>query len=170
MIRYHYLTDLPYNENRQHCQTLVRQFYRDNYDLPIRDFANPKGWWQKGIDLFSRHYKQEGFVAVDARGFDFEVGDLILIAKGSTVANHIGIYLPTGEILHHLVDGLSRTDPYLRGGYWKSLTVAVYRHPEVSAKNEIVPAPTADFWSTLPDNVQSKLVDQGLDLDAEVEV
>ncbi|CAI1581557.1 Uncharacterised protein [Serratia marcescens] len=42
------------------------------------------------------------------------------------VANHAGILLADGLLLHHMYGMLSQRVPY--GGYWKERTVKVLRH------------------------------------------
>lgn len=162
-MRYRHLVGLPYDPKSQHCYTLVREIYAAEYGINLPDFAYPQQFWRAGLDIFTPALKQFGFEPQACSPHDYRSGDLILIAKGSAIPNHIGIYLDNTKILHHLIGDVSKEDPYLRGGYWRSLTVGVYRHPDVkpAVNTEMV-----SLWSVLPENVRSRLVEQGVDPEA----
>jgi hypothetical protein len=77
-----------------------------------------------------------------------------MLAHDSSVANHVGVLLDNGRMLHHMMGSTSTDDPYSSGGYWRSKTVGLLRHREVVA----LPAPpNTDLWSLLPDHVRAKL-------------
>jgi cell wall-associated NlpC family hydrolase len=165
-MRYHHLLDLPYHPTKQNCFSLVRSVYADNYDIDLPNYAIPVGWWEQRRDLLRHHAVAQGFKLVDPGAFNYEPGDVLLIAKGSIVANHLGIYLPNGHMLHHLLNDTSRADPFLRAGFWKSMTVAVFRHPLVEAAAAIAPSKTVEMWSVLPEHARQRLADQGIDPEA----
>jgi cell wall-associated NlpC family hydrolase len=117
------------------CYTLVRDFYKRNYDIALADYACPRNWWLHGLDLYRILAPQEGFHLVDASPTDWQAGDVVLMAIDSPlgVGNHIGVLLPDGRLLHHLVGCLSRATQY--GGLFRNNHLAIYRHPEVRGKS-----------------------------------
>lgn len=118
---------------RANCYSLVRDFYRKTYEIELADYACPHQWWDHGLDLYRILAPQEGFHLVSDHPASWEPGDVIVMAIQSTVGNHVGVLLPTGKILHHLVGCLSRTTQY--NGLFRNTTVAVYRHPQVRDKS-----------------------------------
>jgi cell wall-associated NlpC family hydrolase len=53
-------------------------------------------------------------------------GDVAIMQVSAPVANHVGILLADGLLLHHMYGMLSQWVPY--GGYWKERTVKVLCH------------------------------------------
>ncbi|RLK45941.1 C40 family peptidase [Cupriavidus plantarum] len=107
------------------CYTLIRDWYRRERCIDLPDFARRDDWWKSGEDLYMRHYAEAGFVAV-SQDQPEQAGDVILMQLRAKVANHAGIYLGDGHMLHHLHDRLSSRDVY--GGYWQEITRCVLRY------------------------------------------
>lgn len=164
MLKYEHLLGRDFNWTRDHCYELVRHFYRDNFGIELRDYACPHEWWNQGLDLYGQLYPREGFIALDCHPRDYKPGDLILMSYDAPVANHLGVLLDNGKMLHHMVGSLSSADPYSGGGFWKSRTVGVLRHRDVNyePKTEVL-----DLWSLLPNHVRTTLDDHFPDRDAE---
>ena len=55
-----------------------------------------------------------------------QAGDMVVMQVQSNVANHAGIILDDGMLLHHLYGRLSQRVPY--GGYWRDRTIVVLRY------------------------------------------
>ena len=107
------------------CYTLVRDWYKRERDIDLKDFMRTDGWWERGEDLYMKHYAEAGFHPV----FDhLEEGDVIIMQIRAYQANHAAIYLGENLMLHHLYGRLSSRDVY--GGYWKDVTRVVLRHGE----------------------------------------
>lgn len=136
MLKYEHLLGRSFSWERDHCYELVRHFYRDNFGIELRSYACPRNWWDHGLNLFSDLYPREGFDTVMGSARDYKAGDLILMSYGSPVANHIGVLLDNGKMLHHMVDSLSSADPYAGGGFWRSRTVGVLRHRDVTYETQ----------------------------------
>lgn len=101
------------------CWTLVRDYYKREYDISLGDYPRIGEFWRKGYNFFGENWHKEGFVQL----IDEEPrkGDLFLIQTESyDVPNHIAIYIGDDMILHHCHGRLSRRDIY--GGYWSKHT------------------------------------------------
>lgn len=108
------------------CYSLVRDFYKREFDIEMSAGPRVDRFWEKGIDLFGEHWKEEGFVRLSPRTVP-QRGDLFLMQmSGKSVNNHIAIYLGDGMIMHHCHDRLSRRDIY--GGVWLKHTTLHLRH------------------------------------------
>lgn len=106
------------------CYTLIRDYYREQLQIELRDFSRTENWWLRGEDLYRRHFAEAGFrVVPDA---DLRRHDVLLMQLSANVANHGAVYLGDDRILHHPMTRLSGRDVY--GGYWKSITVLTLRH------------------------------------------
>ncbi|CAG9184310.1 C40 family peptidase [Cupriavidus respiraculi] len=107
------------------CYTLVRDWYRRELGIELRDFPRRDDWWAQGGDLYMQHYAEAGFAVVSQDAPD-QQGDVILMQLRAPVPNHAGIYLGDGLMLHHLHGRLSSRDVY--GGYWQEITRCVLRY------------------------------------------
>ncbi|MGI4792893.1 MAG: Mov34/MPN/PAD-1 family protein [Janthinobacterium lividum] len=105
------------------CGALIRDWYRLERGVLIPDFPREDGWWRQGKSLYEDHFAAAGFSAVPMEAA--EPGDVALFTFRSPVANHGGIYLGRGIILHHLSGRTSRQESVL--GWMKMLT-RVLRH------------------------------------------
>jgi len=107
------------------CGALVRDWYRINRRVIIKDYARDDKWWNHGEHLYLNNYEDAGFVTADMN--TPEVGDLILLSVGNKVptANHAAIYIGGGLMIHHLERRLSRVDPFLG---WRRCVRAWLRH------------------------------------------
>lgn len=107
------------------CYTLIRDWYRAERGIALRDFSRTDDWWTLGDDLYMRHYREAGFEPL-GEGAMLQAGDVIIMQVRADVPNHAGVYLGDGTMLHHLYGRLSSRDPY--GGYWREITRIVVRY------------------------------------------
>jgi cell wall-associated NlpC family hydrolase len=140
---------------RQDCYTLVRDFYTQNFDLSMRNYARPDVFWEYDMPLYTDNFHKEGFRSVDVSARELEPGDLLLMAVKSKVANHAAVVMPDGMILHHLYGQLSRCEPYRDA--WRNMTVAVLRHPDVRYQAPVETAAT--LLEVLPAHVRQRYLD-----------
>lgn len=120
-----------FDMHRQNCLHTVRGFFELNSpNIRISDWACPEEWWLNGLDLFRDLALEEGFKLFDGPPSEFQVGDVPLMALGSTVGNHIGVIVPNNRMLHHMMGTRSCVHSY--GGSFRNNTVAVFRHPAFS--------------------------------------
>lgn len=117
------------------CYTMLRDFYKLNYDIDMPDYARPERFWDQGLDLYMDHYEECGFELVHENPRYFRPGDVSLAAIQSSLANHAMIHLGDGRIVHHFIGRLSEVGFYR--GIWRNHTVATIRHKDVEQQNEL---------------------------------
>jgi proteasome lid subunit RPN8/RPN11 len=106
------------------CYTLVRDYYKNEFGIVLGEYPRIERFWEKGLDFFANGYEEQGFkLLIDQEP---EVGDLFIMQVGSTIPNHIGIYVGNDQMLHHCQGRLSRIDTY--GGMWAKHTSHHLRH------------------------------------------
>lgn len=108
------------------CFALARDWYAEQ-GISVLDFDRAPAWWESGeTDLLTpENFAKAGFVIVGDGSL--KAGDGIIMQNGNTdVANHVGIYLGDGIMLHHCSNRLSCRQPY--GGYWSKVTRYIVRH------------------------------------------
>lgn len=105
------------------CYSLVRDWYARELGIALPDYPRTDGWWERGEDLYRRHYREAGFERVAGTP---QRHDVLLMRVQARQENHAAIYLGGTQILHHLHERLSSREVY--GGYWQKHTTAVLRH------------------------------------------
>jgi cell wall-associated NlpC family hydrolase len=115
------LLERPFVIGLADCWALARDWYRTEQGLTLPDFPRPDSadWWEDGRSTILEHMTQAGFVRCDDPAPDGIglPGDGFIMQIGAGVANHVGVYLGGGIMLHHLRDRLSRREPVHR---WRS--------------------------------------------------
>lgn len=111
------------------CYSIIRDWFRLERGIILKDFPRDDSWWERGEDLYALGFDAAGFrcygrgpTAQPAR-----VGDVLLYsyhrqAKGRP--HHGAIYTGNGLILHHN-SGLSRLET---AGRWLPYTTHWLRH------------------------------------------
>lgn len=116
----------PYAFGVLDCWTLVRDYYRREFDIVLGEYPRINRFWAVGYDFFGENWKKEGFEQI-TDGSEPKSGDLFLIQTDNFgKPNHIAVYVEGGLILHHAHGRLSRRDIY--GGYWQKHTTHHLRH------------------------------------------
>lgn len=108
------------------CYTLVRDYYAENLGIKLLDFERRDNWWHNGEDLYMRQFADAGFVVVND---GLQLHDGIIMQVRSPVANHAGVYIGDGQMIHHMYGRLSTRDVY--NGYFQEVTRAVVRHKDM---------------------------------------
>lgn len=129
MIKYEHLVGLPFVHGSTDCYGIVRRIYKDNWDIELTDYARPDGWWDMGMNLYMEHFYDEGFRSVDEPISKIEEGDVLLLAIKSEVANHAGVYVGNGLVLHHYYGRLSEVRSM--NGVFRNALCAHIRHKDV---------------------------------------
>lgn len=95
------------------CFTLCRDWWRKERGVVFKNPPRDDGWWNTDIDLVGTELLRDKFVRVSESEVKEGTGVLMSIGPmlGKQKINHIGIYLPTGRMLHHLANKLSKIDP-----------------------------------------------------------
>ena len=128
-LRYEHLIGIEYKHGSSDCYGLIRRFYKDNFDLNLRNYARPPDWWNTDLSLYQLNYHKEGFRPLDAHPSDWRPADLFLMAVKSTKINHSAILLENGKILHHVPGRFSGVETY--SGMWRNLTCGILRHKDI---------------------------------------
>lgn len=97
------LTGRTYEFGKYDCWTLVRDFYKKEYNitLPLLDFE--QNWWENNLNYFDDLFTDFGFEEVS----NPQEGDVILFSIRANVPNHCGVYLEEDIFMHHSENRLS---------------------------------------------------------------
>lgn len=135
-MKYEHLLGRRFDLGRKDCFDLVMSFYLDNFGINIKNYARPRDWRARDLDLISQLYEREGFFKVqDWTLATLHPGDLLCMAINSPVANHMAVYLGGNRIVHHLLNSHS-ADETLRD-FWRKCTVYVLRHRDVNVEEPV---------------------------------
>lgn len=114
------------------CYSIIKDFYKQNYDINLTDYARPDDWWNNGENLYLDNAEKEGFTVFS---YDFKLledGNVLLFQIKSPVPNHAAIILGT-KLLHHLPKRLSCLDSF--NGIWRSCCTHILKHPVTTTYN-----------------------------------
>lgn len=145
MIKYEHLLGRKFIHGRHDCYDLIRRFYFDNYNIELRNYARPDTWWETDANLYMDSFRDEGFSVFDGPPQQWLPGDLILMAIRSRIANHAGVLVKNGHILHHLWGRSSVVEQYR--GLTRNTTTAILRHRDVTVAEPIT---TIEALDVLP--------------------
>lgn len=108
------------------CWTLVRDYYRREMKLKLRDWQRPASAEAfRRSPLFEQCLADTGFV--DTGSTEPQKGDALLMSlDGSPGLNHVAVYIGEQRILHQLQNRLSSRD--LFDGYWQKVTGRIVRY------------------------------------------
>lgn len=126
----------PFQLGKVDCFTLLRDYYKTEFDIELPNVARPDEFWDHGLDLYNKHCHRNGFQLLDLPSREWQRGDVILMAIMSPLPNHAAILVEDGKILHHVYGRLSTIEDYR--GIWRNNTTGVYRHKDV-----VIPAEEA---------------------------
>jgi hypothetical protein len=129
MLKYEHLLHRPFSYKNQNCYHLIRGFYADNFGIQLPNYAGPKDFWNNDLDLYMNRYRKCGFYLLDCHPSEYQPGDVILCGIDSPVANHVGVFVENGQVLHHLWGRLSTVESYR--ALLRNTTLAVLRHKDV---------------------------------------
>ncbi|TBL52744.1 peptidase P60 [Hafnia paralvei] len=106
------------------CWWLVMSYFRQTHGIVLNDYRVDYPWWESGREnLYLDNWYECGFREFSGPP---QSGDMVIMQVSAPVANHAGILLDDGMLLHHMYGMLSQRVPY--GGYWKDRTVKIVRH------------------------------------------
>lgn len=125
---------IPFVHGTTDCYSLIRDFYKNEFNIELSDYARPDYWWTKGQNLYMDNFKKEGFYLLDDRE-EPQFGDIFLIALGCSVASHGAIYIGENKILHHVQGRPSSIDRYR--DVFRNWTLARIRHKLVEKERKI---------------------------------
>lgn len=108
------------------CWTLVRDYYRREMKLKLRDWQRPTSAEAfRQSPLFEQCLAETGFA--DTESTEPQKGDALLMSlDGSPGLNHVAVYIGEGKMLHQLQGRLSSRDYW--DGYWQKVTGRIVRY------------------------------------------
>lgn len=112
------------------CYSLVRDWYKLERGIELKNFVRDDQWWESGQNLYVDNFRLAGFYEVPRINGDLDfsnvlIGDVLLMQIQSNVSNHAAIYLGDGLIAHHLYGRLSSRDIF--GGIYQKHTSHILR-------------------------------------------
>lgn len=117
----------PFHHGVHDCYGLVRDYYKRERGIWIRQFNREYGWWKQDppLNLLVDGYKSAGFIEIPYE--EAQVGDVLFFKIRYKVVNHSAIYLGKGLMLHHFCAPgvVSRREPVQR---WKSMMTHCLRY------------------------------------------
>lgn len=139
IIRYDHLVGRPFTGiGRDDCFKLFRDFYADNFNISITNYARPHDWSSDKLDLMELCHEREGFEKItDWRVKDLRPGDVFCMAIGESNPNHFAIYLGDSQVLHHLFNQRSSVEPFR--DFFRGATCYLLRHRDVPDLRPVYP-------------------------------
>lgn len=91
------------------CYSVIRDWFRLERGITLRNFARGMEWWNMGQDLYSENFKKAGFIEIPVE--EARAGDGLLMRVHSRVINHAAVLVDDHTMLHHAWKHLSGTCP-----------------------------------------------------------
>lgn len=114
------------------CYSLIRDFYKVVHDIELMEFPRSWQWWNTDKKLYLEGFAETGFREVNVS--EILPGDVFFATVGHEAksANHAGVYIGNGLILHHSAGRQgydpSRLSTVESGARWMHLVTKVVRH------------------------------------------
>lgn len=90
------------------CYSLIRDWYRIERGITLKNYARGWGFWEQGVSLYDQHFADAGFVEIPDK--DIQVGDVVLMRIYGPIESHGGVVTAPDSILHHLMHRQSGYD------------------------------------------------------------
>lgn len=92
------------------CWGLVMSYFRQTHGIVLNDYRVDYPWWESGREnLYLDNWYECGFREFSGPP---QPGDMVIMQVSAPVANHAGILLDDGMLLHHMYGMLSQRVPY----------------------------------------------------------
>ena len=102
------LIERPFVHGIYDCYSSIRDFYRLELNITLKNYPRDNVWWESGKNLYVENFADAGFVEVDDS--EYRIGDVLLSQISSHVINHGCVVTGSNQVLNHFVDRLSRYD------------------------------------------------------------
>lgn len=117
-----------FQNQTQDCRVLCLDAYMlAGLDIDQSQLRYDFDWFEQGKNLYEQYLVKADFECLSDEA-DIQLGDVVLLQVGSSVANHAGIYLGNQMMLHHSLGRLSSRVPY--DGAWLQQTHSIWRHKQ----------------------------------------
>jgi cell wall-associated NlpC family hydrolase len=104
------------------CYSTVRDWFRLERGITLKNYPRAMGWWERGLDHYSTNFADAGFEEVPRAIAD--VGDICLFQVRSQVINHAAVITGSNQLVQHLFHRLSGYDRFDR---WERMIVKYIR-------------------------------------------
>jgi cell wall-associated NlpC family hydrolase len=130
-LTYQHLLNKPFTGiGNQDCFKLAIDFFWDNFQIRIPNYARPSDWSSDKLDLMRILPDHCGFETItDWRLKDLRPADVLCIAVGESNPNHFAVYVGDDKIVHHRYGRFSNEET-LRD-FWRRQTAFILRHSQV---------------------------------------
>ena len=106
------------------CYSLVRDYFKKELNLQLRDYYRCDNFWEKGQSLYEDNFMKEGFVKIPVD--EIRKHDVLLMHLAANLPNHAAIYVGDQQVLHHVQGRLSSRD--ILGEYYMKNIAFAARH------------------------------------------
>lgn len=151
-LKYDHIVGRKFIYGKQDCYALLRDFYSENFGIILPNYARPNNFWKFNLNMYMDRYLKNGFDVLHCHPSEYRPGDVFLMAIESEVANHVGVLVENGQILHHLWNRPAVVEPYRT--LLRNTTVGVVRHKDVKLEQV---ATTGDLLDYVNPSVRRKL-------------
>lgn len=135
-LKYENLLGKPWKMNDTDCFTLAIDFFKQNFDIDIPNFARPADWDADKLDLIRMLYPKAGFEIMPDWD-DLRPGDVFATSFASSNPNHFVIYVGDNKVIQHRF-GMNSMEETYRPAY-KAVTNFVLRHKDVPDLRPVYP-------------------------------
>ncbi len=119
------LLERPFVKGVLDCYALVKDYYSERLNIELPQYERPEVWYEIGNSYLLDNFRACGlFQEVSIE--DLQPNDCILMQIGSSVPNHVAVYVGDDKILHHVIGRLSGHDVY--GGFWRKVSTNCFRY------------------------------------------
>lgn len=112
----------PFSHGILDCYSFVKDYYRTEMGIDLVDRYREDKWWTLGQNILLDNIETDGFIKITSP----KIGDVILMALGSSTPNHLGVLVEDNILGHHMTNRLSSKDVYSE--FYRRSTYGVYRH------------------------------------------
>lgn len=109
------------------CFSLIRDYYKEELNIELKDGTRSDGFWERGQDLYTERFEEWGFRKIPLA--DIKPNDILIMTNGTSVPIHGAVYLGDGIMLHHVQGRLSSKEVF--GGYWLHNLAYVLRYVDL---------------------------------------
>lgn len=140
-FKYQHLEGKLFNLGSQDCFTVVTDFFWDNFQIKINNFARPNDWNPEEDNLIEEYYKLTDFKKLDKEeNWPPRPADILVCTVGGSVPNHLVIFLGGNTIIHHKVGMISSSE--IMRPAWRRYCSYILRHPDIPHYEEEKPTAT----------------------------
>lgn len=108
------------------CYSILRDYYRLNFGIKIKNWVRDWNWWLNAQDLYTdENLASIGFHKIAFT--DIKAHDVILFKVNSPVPNHCGVYIQHNTFIHQLGHRLSGTESLNK---YRKFIWGVYRYKD----------------------------------------